>query len=1005
MAEEEGPEAVQAPSVGPPTGTQPSRPQPSTIQIYARVRPARPNSKLRIDPNRYVCNSSETEKPRIGFLIPKDEAAGMVNNQREAYDFQFDRVFDMGATQEEVFDVVAKPVALSAMDGYNGTIFAYGQTGSGKTFTITGGAERYSDRGIIPRTLQFIFKEMSKRHDIQYEVSISYLEIYNELAYDLLDSTREAKKLEDLPKVSLQEDEQGNVHLGNLSCVPAKNEEEALNLLFIGDTTRMIAETPSNPSSSRSHCLFIISLLAKREGDATIRRSKLHLVDLAGSERVARTGINGTLLKEAKYINLSLHYLEQVIIALHEKALGKRTHIPYRNSVMTTVLRDSLGGNCRTTMVATVAVEDVLIDESISTCRFAQRVALISNNATLNEELDPHLLIARLKREVARLKVELAIARGETGDQSDELPAYEIERLRVAVNDYLRDNSKDASLLFADSRKTQEAFRIMKEMVRSGGSASPDTDQSRKPALNALSPTNDSTVDTNEVQRLARLLAHRDNEINVLVGMVNKLRSGQDPRSQPLKTKDLVPSHQSSPSLLESAAPSISSQPASTTASVNGLNSRLRASVPQLTSEKAKAFEIFKQGYPSGEWIEGQKTLLKGKYNDAKALGEKANQLRTEIKTMKSKIGEDASDPDELADLRKTVVDRSARYKESYQQLKDLKLEIEHLQHLLEQARHRLTRDFEHWYANVYLATAEDMPPERDRMPPDDVELRSRSSSVSSFAASSSNLAKGSKYGSLTELSDQRQYQPSSMRQQDVGGGGMSGSRTASMDTVTRDDAHVTPRDPPVLPKYVYPSDLQAQPPRVASNTIPSRQPLPDTVPWTRASPAAETPWASQPALHHQRYSSTDTTTTGMSASTLNDPNPPYRMHRDFSTGSSSTPTPSAAYDPRQLPKQRSHHASTSASDITAAPYPSYRRAPSPKLSATASAILRTPPQLLPVGHAGHNPLASPPPLLPAMQKHHAAPSTHVPAGNVQEDVAEFYRMRNSMLNRIGKVE
>jgi kinesin family protein 6/9 len=128
----------------------------------------------------------------------------------------------------------------------------------------------------------------------------------------------------------------------------------------------MIAETPSNPSSSRSHCIFIISVTSRTVASDVVRRSKLHLVDLAGSERVARTGIGGMLLKEAKYINLSLHYLEQVIIALHEKSVGKRSHIPYRNSMMTSVLRDSLGGNCKTTMIATCAVEDPLIDVSLT---------------------------------------------------------------------------------------------------------------------------------------------------------------------------------------------------------------------------------------------------------------------------------------------------------------------------------------------------------------------------------------------------------------------------------------------------------------------------------------------------------------------------------------------------------------------------------------------------------------------------------------------------------------
>ncbi|KAI8924527.1 P-loop containing nucleoside triphosphate hydrolase protein [Entophlyctis helioformis] len=343
----------------------------STIKIYARVRPQRPNSKLTTTAGRYWISDGATDpsdddddsaKSRIGFHMPRDEAAGLINNQRESYEFRFDKLFDVDTKQEEVFDVVAKPVIQSTLEGYNGTIFAYGQTGSGKTFTITGGAERYADRGLIPRTLQFVFKEAQRNPSIQYTFHISYLEIYNEVGYDLLDNSRDAKKLEDLPKVTLQEDGDEMIHLRNLSVVQVANEEEALNLLFVGDTNRMIAETPSNPSSSRSHCIFIVGITSRRSSEDVIRRSKLHLVDLAGSERVARTGIDGTLLKEAKYINLSLHYLEQVIVALREQALGRRTHIPYRNSMMTSVLRDSLGGNCKTTMIATVAVEDELVD-------------------------------------------------------------------------------------------------------------------------------------------------------------------------------------------------------------------------------------------------------------------------------------------------------------------------------------------------------------------------------------------------------------------------------------------------------------------------------------------------------------------------------------------------------------------------------------------------------------------------------------------------------------------
>ena len=287
-------------------------PDKAHIDVYARIRPCkRPSGNMDLDFADHA----------VGIHMVKDNTRDVVNNQRENYHFHFSRILDGGTTQDQVFDVVAQPVVDSVLDGYNGTIFAYGQTGSGKTFTITGGAERYVDRGIIPRALSYVFSKLNENPDTQYEVRISYLEIYNEAGYDLLDPSHETKGLEDLPKVSLMEDDHGKIHLKNLSAQLARSEEEALNLLFVGDTNRMISETPMNMASSRSHCIFTVGIEARKEGSDVVRRSKLHLVDLAGSERVKKTGIEGTVFREARYINLSLHYLEQVIIALQVRSV------------------------------------------------------------------------------------------------------------------------------------------------------------------------------------------------------------------------------------------------------------------------------------------------------------------------------------------------------------------------------------------------------------------------------------------------------------------------------------------------------------------------------------------------------------------------------------------------------------------------------------------------------------------------------------------------------------
>ena len=279
------------------------------------------------------------------FDLPRDEHAGYVNNSRDKFAFRFDGVIGPDAKQDEVFTRCAERPVLGALDGFNGTVFAYGQTGSGKTFTITGGAERYVDRGIIPAPSRDSTPRSPSAPTRDTPVHVSYVEVYNNQAYDLLDPDHETKALEDLPKVTLQEDEEGNVRMVNCSVHRSETEEDALSLLFLGDTNRAITETPMNLASSRSHCIFTMTVERRQNGSDLVRRAKVCLVDLAGSERVAKTGVSGQILQEAKYINLSLHSLEKVVVALQERAEGgQRSHIPYRDSTMTMMLRDSSAG-------------------------------------------------------------------------------------------------------------------------------------------------------------------------------------------------------------------------------------------------------------------------------------------------------------------------------------------------------------------------------------------------------------------------------------------------------------------------------------------------------------------------------------------------------------------------------------------------------------------------------------------------------------------------------------
>ncbi|NXI78475.1 KIF6 protein, partial [Rhipidura dahli] len=677
-----------------------------TIRVYARVKPL----GRRQQAGSYTVDDGEP-LPSLEIAVPRDLADGFINNKRESYKFKFQKIFGQEAKQDVIFDSIAKPVAECVLAGYNGTIFAYGQTGSGKTFTITGGAERYSDRGIIPRTLSYIFDQLQKDSSKVYTTHVSYLEIYNECGYDLLDPRHEASKMEDLPKVTIMEDSDQNIHLKNLSLQQATNEEEALNLLFLGDTNRMIAETPMNQASSRSHCIFTIHISSKEPGSATIRHSKLHLVDLAGSERVAKTGIGGHLLTEAKYINLSLHYLEQVIIALAEK---NRSHIPYRNSMMTSVLRDSLGGNCMTTMIATLSMDKRNIDESISTCRFAQRVALIKNEAVLNEEIDPTLMIVQLKKEIQDLKCELALVTGK--QRTSELSQEELLQLDELIETFLKDNDPDSSLdVGADMRKIKYCFAHMKQIMNR-----PVTSGKTLLSQDISEEKNSNKEGGEELEKLKGLLQQRDNEINILVTMLKKERKkARDALSQLNATSagSAVLEQSPSMSMEESHSPSkcFSLKEAKDfSSSIPRLPFLSRERGGKMSLGCQEAFEVFKRDHADSITIEDNKQLLKERFDEAKCLGEKLNEVRNKINHLKGKIIQRqiqraalaVSNPSEqLAfdpveeNLRMQIEEEKKSYKIVYSRFKGLKVEIEHLQLLMKKVKMKLQKDFEVWWS------------------------------------------------------------------------------------------------------------------------------------------------------------------------------------------------------------------------------------------------------------------------------------------------------------------
>ena len=357
-----------------------------------------------------------------------DEATGTItssNPKADASDppksFTFDAVFAAECKQKSIYEKCGATVVEAVLNGYNGTIFAYGQTGAGKTFTMEGVADPPSLRGIIPNAFQHIFDKVAVAEERQhFLVRASYLEIYNEEIRDLLCGTMSEnisrvnelvnphifRSKEPKNRLDLKENVDSGVYVKNLTSFVVKSSHEIDQVMQAGKKNRSVGATLMNSGSSRSHAIFTIIVECAEVDELRgehIRVGKLNLVDLAGSERQAKTGATGDRLKEATKINLSLSALGNVISALVD---GKSQHIPYRDSKLTRLLQDSLGGNTKTVMCANCGPAGYNFDETISTLRYANRAKNIKNKPKINE--DPKdAMLREFQDEIKRLKQQL----------------------------------------------------------------------------------------------------------------------------------------------------------------------------------------------------------------------------------------------------------------------------------------------------------------------------------------------------------------------------------------------------------------------------------------------------------------------------------------------------------------------------------------------------------------------------------------------------------------------
>ncbi|XP_014233290.1 kinesin-like protein KIF14 isoform X2 [Trichogramma pretiosum] len=382
------------------------------------------NSNLTVGIRVRPLSFKEQMEPKIMSIVDVSEQSVIVDCDTSQHTFSYDHCFISrndptargSATQEAVFNTIALPLVQNAFEGYNVCLFAYGQTGSGKSYSMMGAdlvqtdeSEIHPGTGIIPRFCHEIFSRIALDHKNKTTVEISYFEIYNEKIHDLLISNSNGAKRAPL---KVREHPTLGPYIVDLSQHIVQNYDDLKAWLRVGNSQRATAATGMNEKSSRSHSIFSIILTQTKEskavansktGDAS-RRSKINLVDLAGSERLSSTGASGERLREGVSINKSLLTLGKVIGSLSEGTSEKRRNfVPYRESVLTWLLKESLGGNSRTAMLATISPANVHLEETLATLRYACQARSIVNRVRVNE--DPHdRTIRQLRAEVQRLK-------------------------------------------------------------------------------------------------------------------------------------------------------------------------------------------------------------------------------------------------------------------------------------------------------------------------------------------------------------------------------------------------------------------------------------------------------------------------------------------------------------------------------------------------------------------------------------------------------------------------
>ena len=353
-------------------------------------------------------------------ILPGKRSVSVPQGNCSPLVFTLDYIFSPSVSQEEVYEISSKSIIEAVLEGFNGTVLAYGQTSSGKTFTMSGASfYNHETMGIIPRMISHVFDHISCADEhLEFTVKVGYCEIYMERVKDLLDPHRENLKI--------HEDKIKGIYIGDLTEVYTNCENDVHELMKQGGDNREVGYTDMNAGSSRSHAIFLVTITQTNTKNFSTKVGKLYLVDLAGSEKISKTGATGKRLEEAKTINKSLTVLGIVINNLTD---GKSSHIPYRDSKLTRILQDSLGGNSKTALIVTCSPSIYNLDETIGTLRFGVRAKSVKNKPKINKEFtvaELKLMLSKLQDELRGKNLQIEVFEKGFHYNEDDSPAVEI---------------------------------------------------------------------------------------------------------------------------------------------------------------------------------------------------------------------------------------------------------------------------------------------------------------------------------------------------------------------------------------------------------------------------------------------------------------------------------------------------------------------------------------------------------------------------------------------------